>query len=158
MNYLKNHKKAGGTALREALTGRYRYQKACTRCLAPTEEAKDSDKLILYNGLKSETNFRDLLKKTLTFTDKGHCGQPGCCSSNIKNSTTVLMKPELLAIGVYKFNKITGNKKSQKVSMSLILDLNLGGAPYSLVGFIEHKGGDSKYFGGYRSLVQLENK
>ena len=57
MNYLKNHKKAGGMALREALTGRYRYQKVCTRCLAPSEEAKDLDRLLLYNGLKSETNF-----------------------------------------------------------------------------------------------------
>ena len=113
---------------------------------------------MLYNGLKIETNYRDLVKKTLCSTETLPCGPPGCGSKSVKNTIGVIEEPELLAIGVHRFNKNTGNKKSQKISLSLIMDQDFGEASYSLAGNIEHVGAENKNFGGDRSLVNIENK
>ena len=102
--------------------GRYRFTKECKKCLNDQEPPKEKDKLMLYNGLKIETNYRDLVKKTLCSTETLPCGPPGCGSKSVKNTIGVIEEPELLAIGVHRFRKNTGNKKSHKVSLSLIMD------------------------------------
>ena len=114
--------------------------------------------MILFNGLKVETSYRDLVKKTLCSTETLPCGQPDCRCKSLKNTIKIMEEPELLVIGVNRFNKNTGNKKSQKVSLSLIIDQDFGEESYSLAGIIEHVGTDNKNFGGYRSLVNIENK
>ena len=142
----------------EALGGRYRFTKECKKCLAAQEPPSEKDKLILFNGLKVETSYRDIVKKTLCSTETVPCGQPDCGSKSLKNSIIVLEEPELLVIGVNRFNKNTGNKKSQKVSLSLIIDQDFGEETYSLAGIIEHVGAQNKNFGGYRSLANIESK
>ena len=138
--YLKSHRKAGGWALLEALVGQYRFTKECKKCLNDQEPPKEKDKLMLYNGLKIETNYRDLVKKTLCSTETLPCGPPGCGSKSVKNTIKGMEETELLVIGVNRFNKNTGNNKSQKVSLSLIIDQDFGEESYSLAGIIEHVG------------------
>ena len=74
----------------------------------------------------------------------------------MKNTIKVMEEPELLVIGVNRFNKNTGNKKSQKVSLSLIIDQDF--MRKAIAGIIEHVGAENKNFCGYRSLVNIENK
>ena len=112
--FLKSHRKAGGWALLEALVGRYRFTKECKKCLTDQEPPNEKDKLILFNGLKVETSYRDIVKKTLCSTKTLPCGQPDCRCKSVKNTIKIMEEPELLVIGVNRFNKNTETRSPRR--------------------------------------------